>query len=268
MRVAVWEIARQEFIRALTHPIFPVACLIAFIIAWLYGAGDVGSLESMSKYMKQDALIAGYRQSWQSASMICAVMAIFMGATAIPYDRWSNSINVLLTKPLYRRDYFIGKFAGLSAFMLLFNTLTLLFFSVMMIAYFRGPQSGVEFVWRLTVYILVATLVCSLVIALNMLFGVLSRNILVVTSASIIYFFFDLIWYKEKLLGGLSKYTPMGLNFKLIGPVPADHPALFDTFVSFDRWFNGAFPLLVILFIEMSVLILIGMHRFSRDDNL
>ncbi len=132
--------------------------------------------------------------------VIFTIIAIFLGATSISYERWNSSINVLLTKPLYRRDYIIGKFIGISAFMLLFNTITLLFIGLIMILFFRGPQSDIEFIWRLAAYIIITTLACSLVIALNMLFGIISKNILMVTAASITYVFFDWVWYNDRIL--------------------------------------------------------------------
>lgn len=268
---AVFEIARQEFARLLIHPLVPLAALLVLIAAYLNGAGgahDLEILSGMDLYHKSDMVLVGFGQSLQSTSMICTIMAAFLGAISIPYERWKNTVNVLLTKPLYRRDFIIGKFVGLSAFMLLFNTISILLIGLLIIVYFRGPQSDLEFAWRLMAYILVLTLSCSLVIALNMLFGTISKNLLVVTSASITYIFIDWIWYNDKFLGSLSVLTPVNLYFKLITPFPITWTTLFDTLVPFDRWFYGIIPYLAILFAEMSILLLMGIFVFSRDDNI
>lgn len=276
---AIYSIAKQEFIRVLTHPIVPSVVLIVIFMAILIGAGDVSDLNaisvmnSISNRIGQDVLIVGLGQCWWTMSMLCTIAAVFLGATVIPYERWSNSINVLLTKPLYKRDYYIGKFTGILAFMLLLNTFTILFVGLMMILFFRGPESDTEYVWRVIANIVVSTLSCSLVIALNMFFGTLSKNILFVTTISITYIFFDWIWYSNRILGWLSNYTPSSLNSMLVGPLPPSaltggQPALFNTLVPFDKWFMGAAPFLIILFIELLFLIFAGIYLFSRDDNV
>lgn len=265
---AVYEVARQEFVRVLTYPLVPLAFLIVLIIAYLNGAGDVQILQYMSAHEDGDALLKGFGQSWGSTSMICTIMAVFLGATSIPYERWNNSINVLLTKPLYRRDFIIGKFAGLSGFMLLFNTFTLLLIGLLMIVFFRGPQSNFEFAWRFAAYIIVMSLSCSLVIALNMLFGMISKNILVVTSASITYVFFDWIWYNDRIIYGLSILTPMNLYHNIIAPFAEPFNPMFNTIVPFNQWFYAAIPFIAILIIEMSILLLAGIHLFSKDDSI
>jgi ABC-2 type transport system permease protein len=264
----VYEIARQEFVRVLTYPLIPIVFLIILIIAYINGAGGAHDLRSFEEWTTGDALLQGFGQSYGATSMICTIMAIFLGATSIPYERWNGSINVLLTKPLYRRDYVIGKFMGLSGFMLLFNTFTLLFIGLLMIMFFRGPLSSLEFIWRLAAYIIIMSLSCSTVIALNMLFGVISKDILVVTSASMTYIFFDWIWHNERILGDLSILTPMTLYGLAIHPFAEPFNPLFNTTVQFYRWFSAALPFLAILFIEMLLFLLVGIYLFSREDNV
>ncbi|MDI6897782.1 ABC transporter permease [Methanocella conradii] len=266
---AVWAIARQEFVRVLTYPLIPVVAFIVFLIALLDGAGYASGLEGVGISNGPDVLIFGFTRSWESTAMICSIVAIFLGATSILYERWNSSLNVLLTKPLYRRDYYMGKFLGLSGFMLLFNAFTILLVGLMMVVFYMEPQSGSEFALRVSSYIFITTLSCSLVLALSMFFGVLSKNILLVTSLSVIYTFFDWIWHPERIMGGLSEFTPQQLYFRLIGPKGITDPAaLFNTLVPFDRWLNAAIPLLIFVLLEMLALLLIGMCLFSREDSV
>lgn len=268
----IFRIAWLEFVSVLTHPLILVVGILLIIISFLYGAGNVSNLQQAAGFSTNyglDVLVLGFGSSWQSISMICTILAIFLGATMIPYERWNNSLNILLTKPLYTRDVVLGKFFGLSGFMLLFNTFALLLLSLLMILFFRGPISSTDFVLRLVAYVLVMTLACSLGIALNMLFGIISKNILFVATASITYVFFDWIWYSDRILGNgvLSLITPMNLYNKLINPIPNGPPNLFNTTIPLQQWLNSITPFLALLLIEMIALLLLEMYIFAKSDS-
>ena len=268
---AIYEIAKLEFVRVLTHPLTVIVCLIVLVIAFLCSAGGAGNLRKLEAWgtHTEDVFFTGFCNSLAAISMICMMISIFLSATVIPYERWKSSLNVILTKPLYRRDFVVGKFLGLAIFMLLFNTFTLLILSLLLIAFFRGPLSDLELLWRLTAYILVLTLACSLVIALNMLFSLISKNILFVTAISVIYLFFDWIWYNDRILGNdlLSLISPMNLYYKCIKSINVSYiPALFNTTIPIGTWFSAALPFLALLIIEIFALLLLETFLFSRED--
>ncbi|WP_424358002.1 ABC transporter permease [Methanocella sp. MCL-LM] len=269
--VPVYKLAKLEFIRVLTHPLTLIIGVFVLVIAFLCGAGGAVNLSKFEAWgtHPEDVFFIGFGNSLAAISMICMVMAIFLSVTAIPSERWKSSLNVLLTKPVYRRDFVLGKFAGLSVFMFLFNTFTILATGLMLIIFFREPASGLEFGWRLIAYILVLSLSCSIVIALNMLFSLISRNILFVTAISVIYVFFDWIWYNDRLLGTgiLSLISPMNLYYKFIKPFGGDsYAALFNTTITMGQWLDAVLPYLVILLIEIAALLLIEIYLFSRED--
>jgi ABC-2 type transport system permease protein len=268
----IYKIARHEFVSILVHPLIPFACIIVIVIALLSGAGCVATLQLQeASGSGRDVLLSGFRQSWGAISVICTVIAIFLGATTISYERWKNSLNILLSKPLYRKDCLMGKFVGLSAFMFLFNTFSLLLVGIAMIVFFRRPISEFEFTWRLIAYILSLTLACSLAIALNMLIGTVAKNILFVTAASITYVFFEWIWYDDRIFGtgAISLITPMNLYNKFINPIPGSAiPALFNTIVPFGEWFNAIIPFLFLLLMELCILLATNVYIFSIEDTI
>lgn len=268
---AIYKVARLELFSAMIHPIIPVACLIVLAVAILNGAGEAVTLKKLELNGGfGDVLLAGFCQSFGTISMICTVIAAFLGATMVPSERWKNSLNVILAKPLYRKDYLLGKFIGMSVFMLIFNTFTLLLVSLMMIVFFRSPQSDLDFISRLVSYVFVLTLVCSLVIALNLLFGVIAKSVLFVTTASIVYLFFDWIWYNDRIIGTglIALLTPINLYSKLLNPFDSTIPILlFDTTVSLGKWLEAIVPFLILLVIEVILLLLIEIFIFSREDS-
>jgi ABC-2 type transport system permease protein len=264
---AVYKIARMEFIRVMTSPLVLLAAAILIVITFLNGMGGVAILDYVGSTSNVDtAVLQGFVQVYGSTSMLLAIVAAFVSATEIPYERWNGSINVLLAKPLYRRDYILGKFTGLAAFMLLFITFIMLFTSLMVIVFFRGPQSIPEYVLRTTAYIAIFTLSCWLIIALNMLFGIVSKNVLFVTAAAMAYYFIDWVWFSERFIGALSILTPQTLLWKLIYNKDTSI-SLFDCLISFDRWLSGAMPYISLLIIETILLLLAGIYLFSREEN-
>ncbi|CAJ36175.1 ABC transporter permease subunit [Methanocella arvoryzae] len=267
MRVMLM-IAMQEFTHTLTHPLALLVGGIVLAVAYINGAGGVDTLEIVNAQADLDAVMVGFGQSWQATSMICTIMAAFLGATTIPYEKWKHTLNVLFTKPLYRKDYIAGKFVGLTAFMLVFNTFAVMFTGLLIIVYFREPLSVSDFLLRVIAYIIVMTMSCSLVIALNMLIGVLSKNILVVTSAAMTYIYFDWIWNNDRMLGNLAFLTPMNLYNKLINPITTLYPTLYDTLTPFTLWFSSAVPYIGLMLIEILVFLLAGIHLFTREDKI
>lgn len=270
---AVYEIAKREFIRILVHPIAMFAAIVLIVVILLNGLGEAHYTQESSSTASQpgwDTAVSWFTSTWWALNVVCTIMAAFLGATSILYEKWNNSLSVLLSKPLYRWDFILGKFTGLSLFMLVFNTFVLLLAGFSTVMFYKQPQSDLEFAWRLIAYILILSLGCSLIIALNMFFGVLSKNILVVTSASIIYIFYEWVWSSGNLIGNLSNYTPLQLYYKLICPfiIPGDPIPLFNTLVPFDRWFSAILPFLAILLIELSALLLAGIFVFSREDKI
>lgn len=269
---AMYGIARQEFVRLLTEPLVIVVGFILLVIIYLNGAGDVRTLVSISSpgslFYSPDAFFEGYSQPWWSMVMVCMIMAAFLGATTVPLDRWKNSLNVLFTKPLYQRDYLLGKFLGISSFMLLFNMVIHSLTGLMVAVFFRGPLSMENFAVRVSLYIIVLTLACSLVIALNMLFGVLSKNVLFVTAAAMTYVFIDWFWYSDKFLGSLSILTPTNLYHTIVTPTVDGSVGLYGPAAPLLLWLQTAFPYLLLLFIEVLVFLYAGIRVFSREERL
>jgi ABC-2 type transport system permease protein len=45
-------------------------------------------------------------------------------------------------------------------------------------------------------------------------------------------------------------------------------PALHDTTVPMGQWLNNVIPYMVILLVEVIMLLLAGIHMFSKEDNI
>ncbi len=198
---------------------------------------------------------------------LCMIMAAFLGVASITGERWNSSLSLILTKPLYRKDYLLGKAIGLTAFMMLYITFTLLITGLFISIYFRGPLSITDFTWRLIAYIIILTLCCSIVATLNMLFGVITKNILVVTSISMTYLFIE--WFWDLRL--LTEFTGIKILYYL-SPVNTYintfiDVKFFDSTVSFGTWIASAAPYLCILIFDLFVLLSACIFLFSKGEN-
>jgi ABC-2 type transport system permease protein len=195
------------------------------------------------------------------------ILAAFFGATSVSRERWDNSINIVLTKPLFRRDYLIGKLMGITASLLVFIVFFILVTGIITATYFRGPLSMSESAWRIIVYIILLTLSCCLVAALNMFLGVLTKNVLFVVAASMTYVFAEWFWNISAYLPGYELISPMRVNGCMFG-MGSEGIFLFDTLCPFTGWFSYAFPYIAITIIELVLVLLISIAMFSRSDNV
>ena len=264
---AQYQIGKNEFIRIISNPLIVVVISITIILLFLNGAGNIKDFRNLDTVPGEDAFMHGFRGSWYYTSMICMIMAAFLGATSITNERWNSSLSLLLTKPLYRKDYLLGKSLGLSVFMLLFITIILLLTSLFVTIYFRAPLSISDFTWRLITYIVILTLCCSIVATLNMLFGIITKNILVVTSISMTYLFIEWFWNLRTLTGltgieALYYISPVNTYLQIFLPTK-----FFYTTISFETWLAVAAPYLCILFIDLFVLLSICIYLFSKGEN-
>ena len=120
---AVFRVAWLEFARVMANPVVLFAGVIVMALVYASDVGSIGAFHYNSGTKNVDtAVLQGLGNGWSSSGMICTILLAFLAATTIPYEKWSGSVNVLLTKPLYRRDFVLGKFMGLAMFALLFIT--------------------------------------------------------------------------------------------------------------------------------------------------
>lgn len=266
--MAVYMIARLEFFRLLTNKFVLAVGVFLMFVAFLLGAGGAESFASFSSKHSQDVVLVAFGSSWETTVEISFVMASFLAATSLPHESWKNSLGVLLSKPLYRRDVVLGKFMGIAGFMFLFNAFDVLFTGLMIITFYRGPLSVTEFGLRVGAYILIFTLFISIVIALNMLFGAISKNLLFVTAASISYYFIESIWSAERVLGPLYFLSPLNVFGKIILPYDSEFLTIFDTVEPFTKWMYAAIPFVCIAIAELAILLLAGIAIFNRKDSM
>ncbi len=266
MTNAVIGIARQELVQLLRHPASIILALVLITLVCIGVAGvynmTYGQLTMSIGYQANDPVYLGAIETIGLISGIFLIMSAFLGAMSIPYDRWNHSYNVLLGKPVRRRDIILGKFAGLSGFMLLLNAFVFVVSATLSVAFIGEPNSQSEYWLWVCGLIAMFTLTCSAIIALNLLIGTISKNFLVVASLSFVYITIELFWYKDWFLRSLSWLTPINLNPG--GDVFGDGMFFLSNLGSVPV--PNSLVHLAVLLIELAGFLLAGVYLFTRED--
>lgn len=250
-------IARSEFYRTLFNPLVIVVGVILLAITSLSAAGGIGDLKSLSEIWGCDGFIIGFSQIWYNTNFICGIMAAYLGVMSLSGERSRGSLDLLLTKPLYRRDVVLGKFSGICLFMLIFLTVIMIANSLFLLSFFGAPSSVGEFLWRITMYTIILLMDLSLVTGITMFIGIFCKDLLVAVSVVVTYLSYE--WFWNQVTAVLSymlnfPVTPYMLTMKIFG---MNTISLFNTNNGFLLWIGDVYPYLFLMgFLVMFVLLL------------
>ncbi len=268
MTSLIYFIARNEFYRVIGHPIVLLVSIIIVILTFVNGWGGVFDIEMVSIGQHSDGFIRGFSQVWYVTTFICTILAAFLGVTSISEERWNHSLNVLLVKPLYRRDVIIGKFMGLGVFILGFVILIMLVNTLTLLLFYGPPISLVEFLWRITAYIAILWMDCSLVLSLMLLVGALFKDFLLAVSIAITYISYEFFW--NIVIGYISilikiPLAPYTIAMKILDPLGSSD--LFNTNVPFDVWFGAGSQYIALLLLLIVLVLLMSCFAFTRMED-
>ncbi len=198
--------------------------------------------------------------------MIFAFLSMCIGIMTIADERSTGSLRVLTSKPLYRRDIIIGKFLGISVFLLLLMIFVTILFVVPLMVFYETPGSLNDFLLRMSSILLITFLNCGFTLGLVMLFGIMLGKAEAMVLSLV---YIALEWLMDegniiRYLGNLKIADPgllqlyafgLGENFILYIDVP-----------SFTAWLSYAMPYIVLMIAEVAVIVLINCMLFNRED--
>jgi len=267
--IPLYFIAHNEFKRILGHPLVIIIACILIMIAVLNGIGS-SQLIGFEKVMEGDDVLikVGMSQIFWNLSKYCTIAAMFIGLVSIAGDRSNGSLNVLLSKPLYRKDVIAGKFFGIAVFMLFLVSMTLLISSLLIMLFFRAPSLPLDFLLRLSTLIFLLFLECSLTVGLTMLIGIVFKNLLgaAVITASFLY----LEWYTTipYSLSFFNFIVPSSLYIKIFSSAPEPrYTGLLDTSLEFLDWANLAAPYILLIVLYTIAVLFINSYMFTKSED-
>ncbi len=262
---SIFLMAFNEFHRFIRHPLSMVISLILLVLALFNGIGGSRLLFQFSGNSGGDLFLeVGMSQIMYTSALFCTVMATFIGVTSITNERLKGSMNILLTKPLFRRDIVLGKFLGINAFMLAMVAANLFICSFLIVLFYRAPLSFEEYIIRLSTSIVLLFLECSLVIGITMLIGIAIKNTLISSIMAATYLYFD--WYVSLTgyLGKLSVLSPSRLLFGVFLYNPGVR--LLDTSIPYRDWLNTTSPYILFIILEIVAVLALNCIMLTRSD--
>jgi|WetSurMetagenome_2_1015567.scaffolds.fasta_scaffold21177_3 ABC-2 type transport system permease protein len=256
-------VARNEFARVLAHPLTPLIVLVLAFYSVLNGIG--GTLNMNTSTPAESGLYYSIGQNFMYTAVYCAIVALFIGVTSIAEERRNNAINILLAKPLYRRDVIAGKVLGLNIYMLCVIVFGMTLAAVMLAVFYMPPSDPVLFLGRLAIYILLLFVYSSLNIAISMLVGIIIKDLLLAASTVMAYIFLD--WYTSvlNLMPGFDNFDPqIALCHLYINGMTN----MQSTTLQIGQWLNANIANLAFFIMSIIIVILIGLVAYTREENL
>lgn len=274
---AIRIIALNEFKWVVSHPLLPAIALILVVLPILNAVGGNGILfeadNSGEGFIlgQGDVFMQGLLQITWAQRILLSALAAFFGVTSMIKERSSKSVNILVVKPLYRRDIIIGKFLGICSFMLLFITFNLSLTSLLLAIFFRPPMSLADFALRICAYVMGLFLLCALLAAICIFAGIVFRNNL--AAMTFVFTMLYVIWFTPISLhmGQIVILQPVSLYNLIIDPEQLywlSNSYLFNTAVPFGHWLVAAAPYLMFMLLEVIAFILASCHRFAGIEAL
>ncbi len=269
---AIRLIAINEFYKVIYHPIIIVTGLILVVLTGIQAAGGVQDLYMTSVFRHCDGFIKGYGQVWSTTIYICSIMAAFLGVMALSDDRSKGLLNVLLVKPLYRRDVILGKFIGLSVFIFVFLIFITIANAAALSYFYGGPSSIVEPILRISAYTFVLLLDLMLVIGLTMLIGTVFRDILLAATITIAYLSYE--WFWGTAIGIIFIMTNLPLTPSMLTGVildgigPSRGCELLNTNYTFSHWFISSLPYIVLMLSIVLVTLVINCYVYAKMEDV
>lgn len=264
MRDIRLRIAGNEFARMVRNPL---VILLFGLLSVLLIINAIGSSVILPMFVKtgiSDAFIKGVANTYYKSSLLFTFISMCIGVASIAEDRTKGSLQVLITKPLYRRDIIIGKLAGIGVLLFtLIIAVLLIDVSSIMIA-FRGPESTGDMFLRMASYAAVLWLNCMLTVAITMTLGIIFKSLVEALIAVISYLYLG--WYANlQFISGIGLINPMGLyNAIMFGETYNTY--LFSEEVTYAGWLCGAAPFIALMIAEVAIFTGISCMLFNSQE--
>jgi ABC-2 type transport system permease protein len=198
-------------------------------------------------------------------SLLCTIVAAFIGLMCVADDR-NNSISVLLTKPLYRRDVILGKYTGIAVSLLSLIAISIFFSSMFLLLFYGMNDILGEFILRQCTLIAILFIECAMVSSVTMLFGLLFKNLIFAMGMTVTYFYID--WYANPTFSikELLYLSPNQLYMKIF--LGTGGIGLNDTGYLYMSWLSFALPYVLLMIFLTIALVSICCFVFTKRDQV
>lgn len=273
----IFCIAGHEFSMICRNPIVIVFTVILAVLAIINATGGQLNLSMSNSFddMRLAAFLIGMGGTFDILSIMFAFLAMCLGVISISSERYNGALRVLIAKPVYRKDIFIGKYVGILAFLFLLTLVAMTLFISLMFITFGVPESVSDLLVRAFSIVVLMTLNSAVTLAIVMLFSILLHNVMesMVVSASYIF----LVWIVSinpiyTLVNDLPILNLVS-NAKVIIPQVAYYMAmgdyehcLFNVSMQYSSWLSNSLPWCILIVTEIIAIFLMNCAIISREE--
>ncbi len=233
----------------------------------LNGAASAYQVYQADRHIASDTVdyffLMGVGNAFYHTSILLSALSMFIGALAIAEEKANGSLSVLNAKPIYKRDVFVGKFVGLSGFLLLLTTVIIMLIVSTLMIFYRGPFSAEELFLRMTSYIIITFLSCVLTLGIAMLIGIWLKKLLAILIVIGTFLCIDWFYTIPNALQSLNVFVPSSLLFTMLAENGTN---LINTASGFQEWLNGALPYIIFNIVEIVLIVLVSSHIISKME--
>mgnify|MGYP005831913581 CR=1 FL=1 len=259
----IFLIAENEFSRILRNPLVIVVSIVMFLLMVINAAGCSVLLPDLIGHGFETAFLVGIGNVFYVTSLFFTFLSMCLGIVSLANDRATRSLGLLLSKPVYRRDVLIGKFAGINTVLLVLIAFVFLINVSSLIIAYRGPEDMMDTFLRLISYFFSLSMNCALTVSIVFFIGIIFKNLADILIISVSYLYLG--WFAGiQFIKDISLINPMGIYNSII--FGGGSLYLLDETVSYSLWLNNALPFLLIIVIETTGLFLINCMLFNKED--
>lgn len=258
-----YHVARNEFARVFFHPLTPAIVILLTFLAILNAVG--GTTANFSRGPDEAGLYYCIGQTFMFTSVYGVVVAVFIGVMSIAEERRNHSLNIILSKPLYRRDLIFGKFLGLNCFMLTIIVYSMLLAGLALSIFYFTPTNPLDFLSKIAIYVLIASVYTSITIAIAILISIIVKDLLVSTTLAMTFIFMDgyVGWtWISPVLNNFSPKCAMGYLYI------SQAANLQSTTLTVSQWITVNMTNLFFMIAAIILISFISMMAYTRSDNV
>ncbi len=267
-------VALNEISTMLKQPLVIVIICFILILAAINGLVSTYKFSFCDEEIEKGIdpiLFVGIRNLFSFSTLLLSILSFSIAILSVAEERSRGSIRVLMTKPLYRRDYIAGKYLGLSLLIVLLVCIVVAINASAIMIFYGGPMSMGELVVRLASYCLILSLYCIEMMGIAMLIGVYFKNLyhILIISATVLCLeeMSSIPLILQNTLGDLLLIRPWKLLCRIISPTNRSFFTLLDTSVPFMAWLGEALPYIVFLLVLVLLLMLMVCYVFNNEES-
>jgi ABC-2 type transport system permease protein len=198
-------------------------------------------------------------------SVYGVVVAVFIGVMSVAEERRNHSLNIILSKPLYRRDLIAGKLVGLNSYMLTIIIYSMFLAALALSMFYFTPADPLDFALKVAIYMVIAAVYMFLSISIAMLISAVFKDLLISASVAMAYIYVDGYVGWDWISPALSNFSPNSAMCRLYINQATD---LQNTALTVGQWFDANAANLFFLIAAVLLVSLAAMVLSSRSDDV